>query len=520
MGSFYVTTPIYYINDVPHIGSAYPTIAADVLARYHRSLGDDTFYLTGTDEHGQKIADAAAAKGTTPRELADQNAGAFVEEWKRLKITNDAFIRTSDPVHEKRVQSLVQRLVDSGDIYLGHYEGWYDVGQEEFVTETEAAGNQFKSAVNGKPLVRYKEPSYFFRMSHYQQRLLDYIAAHPEFVEPETRRNEVTSKIAMGLRDLSISRATLSWGVQMPNDPAHTIYVWIDALFNYYTALGAGDGGALNRFWPADVHIIGKDILWFHAVIWPAVLMALGIELPRKVFAHGWWMNEGQKMSKSLGNFVRPDEVVSRVGLDRFRYFLLREVPFGQDGDFAMGQVIARSDGELANNFGNLLSRTVNMIGKYFDGKLPQPGPVGAQEAAVLEQAQTLLARVNVAMDHCRFHQVIEAALDLSSATNKFIDDTAPFKLAKDPSQRDRLGTILYTCAEATRLVALVLAPIMPDAIERVWKQLPYDPAGAGLLPAQLQWGKLVPGSTITKGEVLFPRLGTPETPANPGKKS
>ncbi len=523
MSKFYVTTPIYYVNDVPHIGHAYTTIAADVLARYHRSLGDDTRFLTGTDEHGQKVADTAAAKGLTPRELADRNVVHFMELWKRLDISNDDFIRTSEPRHETRVQALVARLADAGDIYLGQYEGWYDVGQEEFVTDTEAAANDFKSPVNKQPLVRYSEPSYFFRMSKYRQRLLDHIAARPQFVAPEARRNEVVSKVAAGLRDLSISRATLTWGVKLPHDPAHTIYVWIDALCNYYTAVGAGEPCELARYWPADVHLIGKDILWFHAVIWPCFLMALGVEPPRQVFAHGWWTNEGEKMSKTLANFVVPGEIVARAGVDRFRYFLLREVPFGLDGDFSYAQLVSRSNGELANNFGNLLSRTVNMIGRYFDGRLPAPGSSGPAEQPIRQQADALFARLDEAMAGLAFHRAIGAALDLASAANKYIDDTAPFKLAKDPAQRERLGTILYTCAEATRLAAVALAPFMPATIGRVWGQLPYpaglrlaSPAAGETLPEQLAWGKLTAGQPVTRGpdaSGLFPRLeGPPQT--------
>ncbi|MDD4891521.1 MAG: methionine--tRNA ligase, partial [Phycisphaerae bacterium] len=501
-------------NDVPHIGHAYCTIAADVLARYHRALGDDVRLLTGTDEHGQKMVESAAAKGLTPGQLSDQNVVQFKNLWQLLNIQYDDFIRTSETRHETRVQTLVQRLIDAGEIYLGHYEGWYDVGQEEFVTETEAAANDYKSAVNKKPLVRYKEPSYFFRMSKYQQRLLDHIAAHPDFVAPETRRNEVVSKVAMGLRDLSVSRATLAWGVRMPNDPAHTIYVWIDALSNYYTAVGAGEPGDLAKYWPAELHLVGKDILWFHAVIWPCLLMALGIELPRTVFAHGWWTCEGEKMSKTLNNFVSPAEVIARtdangvkIGVDRFRYFVLREVPFGQDSDFAFAQVVSKCNGDLANNVGNLLNRTTNMISRYFEGKVPAEGAPGEAERPVRDLADALAGRLAEAMDSCAFQRAIQLALDLATSANKYIDDTAPFKLAKDPSQRDRLGTILYTCAEATRLVALVLAPFIPETIERVWRQLPYRPADDGFLPSQLTWGKLKPGSAVTKGEPLFPRL-------------
>ncbi|MCG3178994.1 MAG: Methionine--tRNA ligase [Phycisphaerae bacterium] len=507
--TFYVTTPIYYVNDRPHIGHAYTTIACDVLARYRRACGQDVHFLTGTDEHGQKMAESAQAKGITPRQLADENSAQFRSLWEHLNIRYDDFIRTSEPRHETRVQAYVARLVERGDIYAGHYEGWYDVGQEEFVSEMEAKAQEYKSAVNKKPLVRYQEPSYFFRMSAYRQRLLDHIAAHPDFIQPEARRNEVVSKVTAELRDLSISRQTLTWGVQMPNDPTHTIYVWIDALFNYCTAVAAGEKEAVSRFWPADVHMIGKDILWFHAVIWPCVLMALDVPLPRKVFAHGWWTSEGEKMSKTLGNFVDPWEMTRKYGVDRFRYFVLREVPFGVDGDFSESQVVSRCNAELANNVGNLLSRTVNMITRYFDGAIPAPAAGGPGEAAVRAEADALAGRLAEAMDALQFHKAVEASLLLATATNKYIDDTAPFKLAKSdaPADRERLGTILYTCAEATRLVALALAPFMPATIERVWCQLPYTPAAGETLPRQLAWGKLSPGAKVTKGDVLFPRL-------------
>lgn len=510
---FYVTTPIYYVNDVPHIGHAYTTIACDVLARYYRACGRDAYFLTGTDEHGQKMAESAQARGITPKQLADENAAHFQKLWEHLNISNDDFIRTSQQRHESRVQGYVGRLIERGDIEAGEYEGWYDVGQEQFVTETEAAANDFKSTVNKKPLVRYKEPTYFFRMSRYQQRLLDHIAANPGFIQPAARRNEVVSKVSDGLRDLSISRNTLTWGVQMPNDPAHTIYVWIDALFNYMTAVAAGEAdNPLSKYWPADVHVIGKDILWFHAVIWPCVLLALELPLPKTVFAHGWWTHDGEKMSKTLGNFVDPWQMTGKYGVDRFRYFVLREVPFGLDGDFSESQLVARCNSELANTVGNLLSRTVNMIARYFDGRVPDAGEAGEVDGPVREQADALARRLEEAFGGLAFHRASQAALDLATATNKYIEDTEPFKLAKlqDAASRERLGTILYTCAEATRLAALALAPFMPETIARVWQQLPYDPAGGGNLPDQLVWGKLKSGDKVTKGEPLFPRLDGP----------
>ncbi|MCY2929925.1 MAG: methionine--tRNA ligase, partial [Planctomycetota bacterium] len=386
-GKYYVTTPIYYVNDVPHIGHSYTTIAADVLARYYRAQGRDVHFLTGTDEHGIKIVKAATERGLTPQQLADQVVVGFQELWRDLNITHDDFIRTTQPRHEKRVQHMVSQLVASGDIYLGKYEGWYDEGQEEFVTESTARDNEYKSAVNGKPLVRYSEPGYFFRLTKWVPRLLEYIAAHPDFILPEARRNEVVSKLAMGVEDLSISRPReklLDWGIPMPNDPTHSVYVWIDALSNYYTALGLPEIGdefdaRYGRFWPCDVHLIGKDILWFHAVYWPCMLMALGVELPRCVFAHGWWTSEGKKMSKTLGNFISREtigEICREYSRDVFRYYLLRAVPFGTDGDFSRADLQLRYNAELANGVGNLASRTFNMISRYYNDVVPQGAPL------------------------------------------------------------------------------------------------------------------------------------------------
>jgi methionyl-tRNA synthetase len=514
--TYYVTTPIYYVNDVPHIGHSYTTIAADVLARYFRAAGRDVRFLTGTDEHGIKIVKAATEKDTTPKALADDVVTHFESLWVQLGITNDDFIRTSQPRHEKRVQCLVQKLLDADEIYLGQYEGWYDEGQEEFVTESSARDNDYCSAINGRPLVRYAEPSYFFRLSKWIPKLMEHIEAHPEFIRPEARRNEVRTKLAQGVEDLSISRAAEklgNWGVEMPNDPTHLVYVWIDALSNYYTALGVpaiGDeyDNTSANYWPADVHLIGKDILWFHAVYWPCMLMALGLELPRCIFAHGWWTSEGKKMSKSLGNFVsreQIEEICEQYSRDVYRYFLLRAVTFGADGDFSHDALEGRYNSDLANNVGNLLSRTVNMIGRYFDGQVPEATDVGEMESAVHEAAEALRTCAPEAMEQMKFHVYLDSALALADSTNRYIDDTQPFKLAKDDSQRARLGTILYTCAEAVRLVLVHLEPIMPDKALEGLAQLGWS-AGGKPLDQTGRWGDLASGTAVQKGAGLFPR--------------
>ncbi len=514
--TYYATTPIYYVNDAPHIGHSYTTIAADVLARFWRARGRDVRFLTGTDEHGIKIVKAAAEKGMGPKELADAVVVHFQDLWKDLNISHDDFIRTSQPRHEKRVQALVQAMVDRDEIYQGKYEGWYDEGQEEFVTESTARENDYKSAINGKPLVRYSEPSWFFRLGKWVPRLIEHIEANPGFVQPEARRNEVLSKLRLGVEDLSISRQAEKlggWGVPMPNDPTHSVYVWIDALSNYYTACGLpeiGDefDGKAAKYWPANVHLIGKDILWFHAVYWPCMLMALDLPLPECVFAHGWWTSEGKKMSKSLGNFISREKIADlcrEYSVDVYRYYLLRSVAFGADGDFSQEGLQGRYNTELANGIGNLLSRTVNMIERYFDGAVPAPGHAGDEEAPVLAAAADLDASAEAILGACQFQDYLEKIIALATATNVFIDRTAPFKLAKDASQRERLGTILYICAEAVRVALLHLQPVMPDTAARGLAQLGLPP-DADLRGGAGRWGGLPAGTKVRKGNGLFPR--------------
>jgi len=399
---------------------------------------------------------------------------------------------------------------------LGAYEGWYDEGEEGFVTESTARENDYKGEISGKPLVRYSEQSFFFRLGKWVPALIKHIEANPGFVQPEARRNEVLSKLAAGVEDLCISRTKeklLGWGIPMPNDPDHLVYVWIDALSNYITALGIPEvsdasDGKCSKYWPADVHLIGKDILWFHAVYWPCMLLALDIPLPKCVFAHGWWTSEGKKMSKSLGNFISReviDEICQEYSRDYYRYFLLRSVSFGQDGDFSREMLHQRYNAELANGYGNLLSRTVNMIGRYFDGEVPTPAESGEEEKRVVLAAEDLTQNTSQMMDSLQFHVYLDKLLELTAATNKYIDNTEPFKLAKDETQRERLGTILYTCAEAVRIIMLYLQPFMPEAAERGFAQLGLD-APQGKLSELGKWGLLPAGTKTRKGEALFPR--------------
>ncbi|RME34390.1 MAG: methionine--tRNA ligase [Deltaproteobacteria bacterium] len=506
--TFYITTPIYYVNDVPHIGHAYTTVACDVLARYKKARGYKVFFLTGTDEHGQKVEKAALAQGETPLELADRVMQRFQGLWEKLNIDNTDFIRTSQERHKRGVRHLFEIIQAKGDIYLGEYEDWYCTPCETFWTETQLMDGNCPDC--GRPTEKLKEESYFFRMSKYQDALLEHIEKNPDFIQPRTRRNEIISFIREGLRDLSISRTTFSWGIPVPGNDKHVIYVWFDALSNYITALGYPDDtdGNFERFWPADVHVIGKDILRFHTVYWPTFLLAAGIPLPKKVFAHGWWTVEGQKMSKSLRNVVEPNMLVDRYGVDPIRYFLLREVPFGLDGDFSHAALVHRINSDLANDLGNLLSRTTSMLHKYFGGVLPGPETEEELDAALKAKAEATVAEVDRFMDELAFNKALMAIWELIRAGNKYIDETTPWALAKDESQRPRLATVMYNLLELQRLTALLIAPFMPETGEKILSTLGQDKPDTRL-EEQDDWGRLVPGTTIAKAPPLFPRIET-----------
>jgi methionyl-tRNA synthetase len=505
---FYITTPIYYPNAEPHLGHVYTTICADTVARYHRLVGDDTFFLTGTDEHGIKMVKTAAELKVEPQELVDRVVKVFEDVWKEFHVTHDDFIRTTSERHKSAVTEIVKKLVANDDIYLGKYGGWYDEGQEEFVTETEAKANEFKSAVTGKPLVRYEEPTYFFRLKKYAPRVLEYIEQNPQFIQPQSRRNEVISKLKAGVEDLSVSRATLKWGIPLPHDPGHVLYVWIDALSNYITALGyaSGDDGRFKAYWPADVHLIGKEILWFHTVYWPAILFSLGLPLPKQVFAHGWWTAEGRKMGKSTGNFIDLDKLRSistTYSQDALRYYLLRAAPFGSDLDFAQAD-FEKAFNELANVVGNCLNRTVKMIGRYRGGVLPEPGEKEAIDDSLNAQAGQAVKRVEDAYAALELQAAVTVPVELARATNGYIDATAPFTLAKDPAKAGRLDTVLYNSAQAIHRALILLLPVLPDKAADGLKQLGVDVSGK-TIPQLLQ--PLPAGQKLGEGQPLFPKV-------------
>ncbi len=501
--SFYVTTPIYYVNDVPHIGHAYTTVAADVLARYRRLKGDNVFFLTGTDEHGQKVEKVATAAGETPLELADRVVTRFQALWEKLDISYTDFIRTTQERHKQGVSHLFEKVLAQGDIYLGEYEDWYCTPCETFWTETQLI--DYKCPDCNRPTEKLKEESYFFRMSKYQEQLLAHIEANPDFIQPKSRRNEIVSFVKEGLRDLSVSRTSFRWGIPVPGNPRHIVYVWFDALTNYITGLGYPDEqGAFGSHWPADVHLIGKDILRFHAVYWPTFLMAAGLELPKKVFAHGWWTVEGQKMSKSLQNVVEPNMLIDKYGVDAVRYFLLREVPFGLDGDFSHTALVHRINSDLANDVGNLLSRSTAMLSKYFGGILQQPGELTEKDSVYKGATEEMVRQVERHLGDLAFSKALQSIWEVISAGNKYIDEMAPWTLAKDPAQKERLGTIMYFLLESQRIVHSLLAAFMPSTSVKALACL-GGPDSAG--EQTFVWGGLKAGTVIRKAEPLFPRI-------------
>ncbi|MQP65333.1 methionine--tRNA ligase [Niveispirillum sp. SYP-B3756] len=508
---YYITTPIYYVNDAPHVGHAYTTIACDVLARFKRLDGFDVKFLTGTDEHGQKVQKSAENFGTTPQALADKNSQNFRDLAALLNISNTDFIRTTEPRHIKAVQAVWQKLLDNGDIYLGSYKGWYSVRDEAYYGEdelTERNGQRF--APTGAPVEWVEEPSYFFKLASYGEKLLKLYEEQPDFIMPSGKRSEVISFVKTGLRDLSVSRTTFDWGVKVPGDEKHVMYVWLDALVNYITAIGypeTGEGTDFARYWPADLHMVGKDILRFHTVYWPAFLMAAGLPLPRRVFAHGWWTVEGEKMSKSLGNVVKPQELLDTYGLDQTRYFLLREIPFGNDGDFSKRAMMQRINGELANDYGNLCQRVLSMIQKYHEGKVPQPDALTDADNTLLGAAAGMLDSVRAELNNQAFNKALDAIWRVVGDANRYVDEMAPWTLRK--TDQVRLGTVLYNLADVIRQLAIMTQPFMPDSSARILDQLviPADQRGFG----DLLTAKLVPGTPLPAPQPAFPRYVAPE---------
>jgi methionyl-tRNA synthetase len=502
---FYITSAIPYVNAEPHVGTAYEIIACDFVARYRRLRGDRVHFLTGTDEHSINVARSAAEQGITPQEWTDRMVPKWQQVWDRLLISNDDFIRTSEPRHAERVQRFVQLLHDRGEVYLGTYEGPYCVSCEEFKQESELVDG--KCPIHLIPVERLKEDNYFFPLSKYQGPLLRLYDEHPEFVQPDFRRNEVVAFVRNGLRDLSISRSGSDWGIPVPWDPSHVIYVWVDALLNYITAPGFGvDGSLFDSVWPCDVHVIGKDITRFHAIIWPALLMAAGVEVPRTVFVHGFLTVGGEKMSKSRGTGVHPFELLDRFGVDSYRYYFMREIPFGQDGSYSLESMTSRHNADLANGLGNLASRVLAMIASSFDGKVPDP-QAGEEDdlPAVIASA---IRRYDELVVGVQIQPALGAVWDVVSRANQYLVEKEPWKLAKDPSKRDELSGVLYAAAETLRILAILIQPIMPSAAQRLWDQLGIGGAVENLrVPDDATWGRLEPGTVTSKGEALFPRV-------------
>ncbi len=510
--TFYVSTPIYYVNDVPHIGHAYTTVACDALVRYKRAAGCDAFFLTGTDEHGQKVEKAAAERGERPIDLADRVVTRFQTLWKSLDISNDRFVRTTEPAHRRSVEEIFRRVKENGDVYLGAYEDWYCTPCETFWTENQLIEGNCPDC--NRPTDRLQEPSYFFRMSRYQDALLKHIEENPEFIQPVSRRNEIVSFVKEGLRDLSISRTSFSWGIPVPGDPDHVIYVWFDALTNYITGVGfPDDEETFSRYWPADVHVIGKDILRFHAVYWPTFLLSAGLPLPKKVFAHGWWTVEGKKMSKSLGNVVDPAAMAEEYGVDAFRYFVLREVPFGLDGDFSREALVHRINSDLANDLGNLVSRVLAMLGKYRGGVVPRVVSFGTDgpDEEMRDALANTLAEVDRCMDELAFNRALTAIWQFVGVVNRYVDTTAPWVLAKDDARAGRLDQVLYNACEALRGIGLLVFPFMPRTGREIWRRLGMPrPADEGRFEELREWGGLPADARTERGPSLFPRIEAP----------
>ena len=510
--SFYLTTPIYYVNDAPHIGHAYTTVAGDVLTRWHRQRGESVWYLTGTDEHGQKVLNAAQSNNVSPQDWCDNLVeSAWKPVWKDLNIANDDFIRTTETRHTERVQKFLQQLKDAGHIYAGKFEGPYCIGCEEFKLPGDL--DEGKCKIHSKPVEMLSEDNWFFKLSAFRQPLLDYYKSNPGACEPESARNEVISFLVGEVRDLSISRSTFDWGIPVPWDTKQVIYVWFDALLNYATAVGLGDdptsegGKKFAKTWPADVHLVGKDILRFHAIIWPAMLMAAGVSVPKKVFAHGWLLVGGEKMSKSKLTGIKPSDITKDFGVDAFRYYFLKAIPFGSDGSFSWEDMAARYTSELANDFGNLASRLIAMIEKYCDGKIPNT----ATDNDLAAMLKTTVKSADDAICALDFQGGINAIMDFCKRVNGYVTEKEPWVVAKETSKKSELDAILYNTAESLRALAVLLHPVMPEVTEKLWQSLGAKASLGEIGKQQIgkvaNWGQLPAGSIVTKTDVLFPRL-------------
>lgn len=505
---YYITTPIYYPSDKLHIGHSYTTVAADAIARYKRLKGYDVMFLTGTDEHGQKIQRKAEEKGITPKQYVDNIVSGIKDLWKLMKITNDRFIRTTDQLHEEIVQKIFKKLYDQGDIYKSEYEGWYCTPCESFWTKTQLVEGKCPDCSREVELT--KEESYFFRLSKYQDRLIKHIEENPEFIQPVSRQNEMLNNfLRPGLEDLCVSRTTFNWGIPVSFDEKHVVYVWIDALSNYITALGymTDKDEDYKKYWPANVHLVGKEIVRFHTIIWPAMLMALGEPLPKQIFGHGWLLLEGGKMSKSKGNVVDPVVLVEKYGLDAIRYFLLREVPFGSDGIFSNEALINRINSDLANDLGNLVSRTVAMIDKYFGGIVPVERTAGDFDEDLKKTVMETPAKVEELMDKLQFSSALTEIWKVVSRTNKYIDETMPWVLAKDEANKSRLAAVMYNLAESIRIISILIQPFMVETPGKIWNQLGIKAGNSTSWESGNTWGGYPEDTAVNKGEVIFPRI-------------